>query len=207
MSYREAISPLGNFSFIFFQGYRALTFTLNDTAIFGDVSPSVFNSERFKRFAQEDHFSIYDGSRNETFWYTGPQTKAKEATEWVAEIISQYFPADQIFIENEHNQRKIVVQLGHNSFVTLVVKSGCCWDNVVGKFHFQNIRRDRECDALVFVAVYPDEIRMFWAHRCDVMSDPVVVRQHKGADFWIDVNDIDIPEYFHPMDQINHLWE
>lgn len=89
----------------------------------------------------------------------------------------------------------------------MIVKTSCLWGNVPGTFRFQNIRRDRGCDAMSFVMVYPDEIRMFWAHRADVMNDFMMVAQHKGADFWFDLVDTNLPAYFHPMDQIAKLWD
>jgi hypothetical protein len=201
-------------------GYLALTFVLDGYDLFafrdevsdGDVTDAVFNSASFKSFTTKE--SVYDGSPNETFFYASTATCGVIATEWAAHVIrpryATYRPLSEIEIGSEDRQRKIFIPV-RDQLLKLTVKSGCFWDNSPGCFRFQQIRPSQAWDGMVFVSIYPEKIRMFWARRDDILNDPQVVGQHTGMNaketLWLSVVDDKFPSYFRTMDRINTLWE
>jgi hypothetical protein len=92
------------------------------------------------------------------------------------------------------------------------IKSSMCWDQVPGKWAWEQIRRFQEYERIIFLGANPDALYLWWCTKRDLDYHlfPFNNRiQHGGKKgnqqmYWIQTKTIDeLPSYFQSMESWN----
>lgn len=161
----------------------------------------VFETNVYKDFYNLSHNdSIYHDAKFRDFDLLAPTTKHKFATDFAFEIIARINGERGIQIRQGKSRDTIFVD-GYKTSI----KTSKLWEN--DQLCWQQIRLAREWQRIIFVAVFPNDINVWWATHDDidyiVNNEDSIVAQHAEEVCFLSHNADEIPRWFRPISEWN----
>ena len=127
----------------------------------------------------------WDGSLFESFrMITNPRTKGKIGEKLVSDVMEQL--GSKIERSKDSNFDRIID--GHRT----EIKVSTAWECTQNKFRWSQIR-DQPYDRIIFAGVNPNEVKLSWATKQDLIDNVFNEKhiQHSGLDIWWVSTDLD----------------